>query len=145
MITRRGDFGFNKMLKKSNYEKNKLPRYIGITAKNWYLLGFRKGGGQTDAGAWEKRKSKKDDKGRALLVKSGKLRDSISVISGSWDKIVIGSRGIVYAAIHNFGLQGKAFGKYSFKMPQREFLGESQQLNTKIQRIIKNRFNMIFK
>lgn len=37
-----------------------------------------------------------------------------------------------YAQIHNDGLMGRAWGKHSFKMPKRQFIGYSGVLNRKI-------------
>ncbi|MDR1848325.1 MAG: virion morphogenesis protein, partial [Bacteroidales bacterium] len=37
-----------------------------------------------------------------------------------------------YSAVHNEGGQAKVFGKYSFTMPKRQFMGESRELNNKI-------------
>jgi phage gpG-like protein len=35
-----------------------------------------------------------------------------------------------YAAIHNEGGEGKAFGKYPFTMPKRTFVGQTNELTT---------------
>jgi phage gpG-like protein len=52
---------------------------------------------------------------------------------------------VSYARIHNDGLMGKAWGKHSFKMPKRQFIGYSGQLNRKliafIDKNIKKQFN----
>jgi len=134
------------MLAKSKVEKQRLPVKIGIEAKKWYLLGFRQGGGQTDEGKWATRKkADKNKKSRGILVQSGTLRNSITVLKSTWDGIVIGSRGVAYAAIHNFGLRGRAFGKYSFTLPKREFIGKSTALNRKIFIMINKQFKSIFK
>ena len=145
-IQQKGSFGFDKMLAKAKVEKQRLPVKIGIEAKKWYLLGFRQDGGQTDEGKWEARKKPdKNPKKRGILVQRNTLRDSISVLKASWYGIVIGSRGVIYAAIHNFGLRGRAFGKYSFTMPKREFIGKSTGLNRKIFIMINKQFKSIFK
>jgi len=145
-IQQRGKFNFGKMIQQSKIQKNRLPVKIGIEAKKWYLIGFRQGGGQTDEGKWKQRKNKdKNKRSRALLVKSGILRNSITVLKSNWDNIIIGSRGIIYAAIHNFGLRGRAFGKYAFTMPKREFIGQSTTLNRKIFIMINEQFRRIFK
>ena len=41
-----------------------------------------------------------------------------------------------YAQIHNDGGTVKVFGKHSATMPQRQFIGESKELNAKIESII---------
>lgn len=64
---------------------------------------FRKQG-WTDNGfeRWKPRKKNKDA-GRAILVKTGKLRRSIKVRTANWTRVVVGSYGIDYAQIHNEG------------------------------------------
>lgn len=64
----------------------------------------------------ESRKAREDR--RALMVKSGDLLKS-EVAYKKGNIIYIGTDE-VYAQIHNEGLNGKAFGKYTFKMPQRQ-------------------------
>jgi phage gpG-like protein len=81
---------------------------------------------------WQGRKKKDlDDAGRKLLIGkgSGKLKRSIEVSRDG--KEIKASTDVVYAQIHNEGLQGKAFGKYPFKMPQRQYMpipGEANQV-----------------
>ena len=145
MITKKGDFNFKLKNQKAKAMKSLLPRWVGITAKNWFVKGFRTGGGQTDAGAWDKRKSNNEGKRRSILVKSGALRNSIQVLRTRFEAIVVGSTGLVYARIHNFGLMGKAFGKYSFKMPKREYIGKSTELEKTIKTKIERELNLIFK
>jgi phage gpG-like protein len=52
---------------------------------------------------------------------------------------------VPYARIHNDGLMGKAWGKHSFKMPKRQFIGYSGKLNRQIiafiDKNIKKQFN----
>lgn len=107
------------------FEKLKVeaPIIVANIAMNHFLEGFRNGGGQTNAskGGWPKRK--KEDKGRAILVKSGDLRDSIHKKVVSFNQITIATKQIPYARRHNEGLS---------KMPKREFLGNSSNLNQKI-------------
>lgn len=53
---------------------------------------------------WDKRKSKKDA-GRAILVKSGRLKRSPRVISTTADSVTVGSD-VPYAQVHNDGFNG---------------------------------------
>ncbi|MFK5855389.1 MAG: phage virion morphogenesis protein [Bacteroidota bacterium] len=50
-------------------------------------------------------KAAKRDNGRAILVRTGKLRNSIKVKSASANHVIIGSN-ISYASAHNFGFKG---------------------------------------
>lgn len=55
---------------------------------------------------WKKRKSDKTkrDRGRAILVKSGRLKRSIRKIKADWDAVIVGTS-VPYAAVHNEGLK----------------------------------------
>jgi phage gpG-like protein len=122
------------------YERNKrtLPIIIGETAKNFFQDNFKKQGfDDNGVKRWQARKgqvsfnglarvSKKSESGRAILVKTGDLRNSIRVKSASMRKIVIATD-LDYSKIHNDG---------SNKMPQRQFIGESANLNKKIVELI---------
>ena len=138
MIVQKGSFNFNKVKIKSKAAKNELPRWIGITAKNWFLKGFRTGGGQTDSstGGWAARKKANQGKSRGILIQSGNLLNSIKVIQSTFTRIVIGSTGLKYARRHNEGLQG---------MPKREFIGKSTVLEGRIRTKIKQKMNLIFR
>ena len=122
-----GRFKFS--VKKMQAAKRRIPRIVGNEAVNHFEEGFRQGGGQTDAsiGGWKRRKD--PDEGRAILVDEEDLKDSIQVIGKpDFKKITVGTKGIPYARRHNEGLSG---------MPQREFIGDSKELNKKILKTIK--------
>lgn len=86
--------------------------------------------------------------GRAILIKSGALRRSILVkeVSGVGFKVVsdMGLGGSQdYAPVHNYGLRsGRGRG---FKMPQRQFMGESAVLVKKITDKITSNIENAFK
>ena len=178
-----GDFKFDKALKKYETLKgNDLPLLVGKLAQNHFLEGFIKGGFETDASStgWEKRKTKdRSDKrnpnsNRAILVKSGHLRRSIALLDYKFDHIVIGTRGIKYAEIHNeggivtipehehklsFGGRRNRFvrpkkakfqqkvniGSHSFQMPKRHFIGKSKLLDKKILNLLKEKIDILLK
>ena len=142
-----GNFEFKKLQQAFKGKKATLPGLIAKDAKNHFILGFRKSGGQTDAslsGWTPRRRAEKSTKRRGILVKSGDLRRSIKITSKTFNLIRIASEGLKYAAIHNFGLTGFAFGKHPFKMPKREFIGDSRVLVEKIRRKITTTINRIF-
>lgn len=107
---------------------------LANTAKNEFLNNFRT---QSFNGkAWQKRKSTKDA-GRNLLVKSGRLRRDVSNSVSTGHKNSNLSYTLVvnnpYAAFNNEGTN---------KMPQRQFVGMTAELNKKLlmkinQRVIK--------
>jgi phage gpG-like protein len=129
--------------------KSKLPEPLGQIAKGFFQSNFRKQGfDDVVVEKWQARKgqilggiamiSKKSDHSRAILIGkgSGQLKMSIHLVTATFQKIRIESD-LPYSKIHNEGLQGRAFGKYNFKMPKRQFMGESQNLNKKIKSKVK--------
>ena len=104
-VTRIGQFKFGKNLKNFQKEKDKIAVTIGRTAVTHFRRGFRTGGGQTNFGRWKPRQQWIPGKGqgRNILVKTGHLRDSISIIRANFKSIIVGTKGIPYAKIHNDG------------------------------------------
>lgn len=114
--------------------RNDTMEIIAETSLNHFLEGFRKGGYMTDAskGGWQRRK--KPDPGRALLVKSGDLRRDINVQTVTSELVVIGTKRIPYAAVHNEGLR---VHRRNFTMPKREFIGPTKALELANEQIVK--------
>lgn len=135
-LERKGDFKIGESLKKFRQVKKTMPLIIANDAKNHFIKGFRQGGGQTDKGKWIPRKKKESGGNRGILIHKGRLWKSIGVISASFDNIIVGSRGVKYAARHNEGLSG---------MPQREFLGASKVLERKTIKTIEKEMKTMFK
>ena len=128
-------FNFLKKRREITQLKAQLPRIVANEALNHFLLGFRTGGGQTDAGKWPARKrTARRNAGRALLVDTGALRRDVQVRLITSRKIVIGTSRLVYAQRHNEGLKG---------MPKREFLGDSKKLDAKVNKLILRELNKI--
>lgn len=174
MIEKRGSFEFQKSLNLFKKEKKMLPRIIGTISLRHFLIGFRKGGGQTDEGKWDARVFSTDKTRRNLtrgtLVKSGALRRSLKVAKATFREIKLVTKGLKYAAIHNFGgkvritkrsrkffwAMFKKTGlqewknlaltkKTSFNIPKREYLGDSKKLADKLERRILKEVNVVFK
>lgn len=132
---------------------NEFITVMGTDAKNHFVKSFRNQGFEDQTiQKWQPRKRKSyrtrngrvvDDTNRAILVKTGDLRRSIKIVSKNYRSIVLGSD-LPYAQIHNDGLNGKAWGKYPFKMPKRQFIGHSrkliEQLKLKLDKRVKNAF-----
>lgn len=72
---------------------------------------------------------------RAILVKSGNLRRSVRILEYAKKYVVLGSD-LAYAGVHNAG---------SDTMPKRQFVGRSHALESRMQKIITNRVNKMFK
>ena len=95
--------------------------------ENFELGGFLDGGLEP----WAPRTSDLDP-GRAILVKSGDLKQSIQGTVPQPGKIVI-STDIVYARAHNEGVPER-------NLPQRKIIGHSKELDEKIKRLLKKEF-----
>lgn len=81
---------------------------------------------------------------RAILVKSGRLRRSLRRQKlGKYGVVILTD--VPYAKIHNDGLMGRAWGKYPFKMPKRQFMGPSRIMNDKISRMIDRSIKKVFR
>lgn len=140
---------------------------------NFVLSNFEKQG-FTDASfePWEFRKDNKDP-GRAVLVKSGMLRDSVKVSESNSQRVVLTATA-AYAQIHNEGgrvniaitqkmrrffwfrfyttkdpkFRAMALTKkthFNFKMPKRQFMGDSITFNKHIENLFFKQITQRFK
>lgn len=75
---------------------------------------------------WEPRKSKKDNAGRRLLVKTGRGRASIKILSRDGRSVKVGTL-VPYMKFHNKGTKD---------LTQRQFIGNSQILYRRNGRVI---------
>jgi phage gpG-like protein len=83
-----------------------LPVQMGTVAVNFFKERFRaQAWTDQSASPWKARKYKKKDSGRAILVKSGRLRNSIHIISSISGSVTVGTE-VPYAEIHNEGFEG---------------------------------------
>lgn len=138
-----GKFEFRDNLKKLDQFKRTAPRIIANNSLNWFLQGFRKSGGQTDASksGWQTRKPRKNETGnrRSNLIKSGALRRDFQVIAAKFGQIILGTKRIPYAIRHNEGTTDR-LGR---KMPKREFAGDSKELNDDNMKLIEKMLNKV--
>jgi phage gpG-like protein len=120
---------FNKFQRKlALFEANDFPYIVATEAENHYRASFQNQG-FTDRSLkpWKARKNNKDS-GRAILLKTGELRDSIKAIPSPKLVRVVSDK--AYAKVHNQG--GRAGKGLSAKIPQRQFMGDSEVLSAKI-------------
>ena len=142
-IVKVGEFNFKGIEKDLEKFKIEMPILAGNLAKNHFLKGFKKGGGQTERskGGWRQRKRARGragarNQGTALLVQTGDLRADINVRGATFRKTVINTRRINYASFHNEG-QGR--------LPRREFVGVSRSLEKKTLNLINKNLRKITK
>jgi phage gpG-like protein len=122
-------FNFEQKIQELKRARSTLPIIIGNMAKRHFVKSFRDGGFTDEAfNPWQSRKrSDRNQKTRAILVKTGHLRNSIRVRVANYNKIEIGSYNIPYAVFHNKGVG---------KMPKRQFIGQSSKLSKEIMKRI---------
>lgn len=158
----------NQMAKLKLFAKNDVQRIVGVEAVKFFKDSFiQQGWTDVNTEPWKQRKTKdKGTKGnRKVLEKTGALMNSIQYeIRGN--KIVVMSKDIPYAQIHNEGgvisttqkvrshtrrtRSGRSkvrahTRQIEFTMPKRQFMGNSQELNKKIELIIAKRIKKILK
>ena len=138
-------------------ERRNLSKVVGNEAVNFFTMSFRRQGWKDgNLTKWKPRKGEKaktsqtkrlSKDGRGVLIGKGtgeKLSRSIKITLLTKNKIIV-STSKIYAQIHNEGLRGNAFGKYSFQMPKRQFMGRSKDLDKNTRHIIKQRINRFMK
>jgi phage gpG-like protein len=112
---------------------NKKPiilKKLGIVAKKYFLDSFRMKG--WDGNKWQPRK---DGSNRNLLVKTGKLKNSLVLSNATRNSITV-STNVDYASFHNDGTS---------KLSKREFMGPSRELDIISLVIINDEIKKIFK
>jgi len=138
-------WGLKEKLAELQRMKSTLPTKLANEAKNHFLQSFRDGGfTDRNLSKWKPRKvNAKNNIGRGILIKTGNLRRSVKVRSVSWNRVVIGSYGLKYASVHNYGERaGRGKG---FKMPKRQFIGNSVQLENRMKKMVNSDFGKILK
>jgi len=146
-----------KMEELNRFVKEKVPDVIGVEAVNHYKKSFSDEGftdktlekwkdvKRRDPGSpWygfvrqEKGRKKQFSQARATAkILTGGTNDLSNAITyKKHPGLVVISNDKKYAAVHNYGGTAKIFGKKSFKMPKRQFMGKSvvlaQNINAKV-------------
>jgi hypothetical protein len=122
-------FNFNEVARKLAANRRIIKVEAGGMAVKHFKGNFRAQGFIDEVlDPWQKRKAPSKKKtSRAILVKTGHLRNSIRVLGMPGDRVILGTRGIKYAKRHNEGL---------VKMPKRQFIGNSRLLEGRIHKLI---------
>ena len=136
-----GGFKFKGLENRANLALKKSIFRIGAGAKSFFKSGFDKEG-FTDRTykRWERRKRPYRHK---ILNKSGALAASIKSSTNKTALSTTITSDLKYSAIHNDGLTGDAFGT-PFKMPQRQFIGDSHTLDKRVENILVSEIDKLF-
>jgi len=136
-------FGFGRVLRNVEALKKTLPVVLANQAQNFFVDSFKKAG--WDDGTvtkWPARSiENKKNKGRALLVKSGKLRRAVgnSIRLKTFDKVLL-TVPLPYAAVHNDGYNGivKSYTRARFtKSTTSEFIGLRKNKDGKLKQNVR--------
>ena len=141
-------------------------RYAKVYCLQWFDDSFQKGGfTNTSFKAWDKRKQPDQRQGGAILVDTTFLRKSLDVIEETNDKIMFGTH-VPYAGVHNNGERIRAMQnvrahsrvrngkkeqvkahnrKIDIKMPERQFIGHSEQMMKNLDKWFLNEIEKRFK
>jgi len=138
------DWRFPELKKAFLREFDILPKLVGNAGKNWFLVSLTKLNRFNDRPArnWKKRKNNKDP-GRKLLVLTSRLKRGIQFKAIPNGVQIFND--VPYAPTHNFGLVVTPKVGKPFKMPKRQFMGESKLLNKRIFKLIVARSKAIVK
>lgn len=166
---------FEKIHKELKKVYQNIPNKIAVVAQQYFEESFeRRGYNETPFEKWKQRKNpnSKKNKGRAILVQSGRLSKSIRIISVSTSNIKIGTD-VPYAKIHNEGGiitqgarserfvrnktkkgkfkkgtkagKGQTYKERKIEIPKRQFLGENNKdLQKKIDDIFEKAIKKAF-
>lgn len=127
---------FNDWLKTYQAEKKKLPKIIGQEAINYFRDSFRNQGWTgTTFQKWKKRKGNKDA-GRAILIKSAQLRNSLRIVRADNNLIIVASNK-PYASAHNEGVNETVNIKQHSRNQTRKIKVRVSSLKTKKSRTTK--------
>jgi phage gpG-like protein len=149
------------------YTTELRPLYVNLAkqAQNYFASSWRKQG--FDGVSWKEVKRREPNEnaykypkkggaqrrtspiliGAGLDKHGGTLRRAVSNMSNSTKyrtNGIIMTVNLPYAKIHNEGGKGKAFGKYTFNMPKRQFVGQTRELTEKQLKLIKTEIDKIF-
>lgn len=127
---------------------------MGVEAQKFFTANFRKQGfDDNGVERWKPRKVTRyrtrggrvvDDTTRGILIGkgSGTLRKSIRYMKTSrfTVRIYIAGTADKYAHVHNYGLTS---GR-GFKMPKRQFIGDSRNLDEKLRKMVNQRIRNAF-
>ena len=109
-----------------------LPQKMGTVCVNFFKQRFL-AQAWTDQSAvpWTQRKPNKRNNGRAILIKSGRLRNSIHIINSTAGSVTVGTD-VPYAEIHNEGFNGvEQVSGFTRKRFQKSMVQSTEVFNIK--------------
>jgi len=149
-----------KMTEINTFVRDDVPEIIGVEAVNFFKDSFDKE--SFEGNPWQDvkrrdpnspwygfsagaKKNFSDARTTAKILsgETGELKEAITFRKEPGAVTIVNEK--PYAAVHNYGLQAKIFGKKEFKMPQRTFMEYSNELQDNIDSKIQNEITNIIK
>lgn len=134
-----------KLLEGLKPDMQQVAELAAAAGVSYFKGSFRRKG--FDGMAWPKAKT--DAAGRrrrgSLMVQSAALMNSVRTAEATPERVVwaAGNEKVPYAQVHNEG--GRAGRGAGFDMPQRQFMGEAEELERQLTRRIETYMRGIFK
>lgn len=128
-------FNLNTALKNFEQQKSALPLALAEATQKYFNQSFDNQGWNGTPWQDVKRHFKKGGNNKPILQQTGALKTAVSksLVKTDFQTLKFEVTGVPYAAVHNEGL--KAGRGKGFKMPQRQFMGHTEEL-AKIQKDI---------
>lgn len=118
-----------------NSLRDRILRDIRVELLDEFDRNFERQGFFAD-NTWKTRKRADNNRRqRAILIKSGRLRNSIGARINYGRSEIVFTSSLPYAKVHNEG--GKAGRGKGFTMPQRQFIGHHPEVDKKVMIIIR--------
>lgn len=134
-----------KILEGLKPDMQEIAELAAATGVSYFKGSFRRKG--FDGVAWPPAKTVRAGKrrGGSLMVRSAALLNSVRAAEVAQDRVVwaAGNEKVPYAQVHNEG--GRAGRGAGFDMPQRQFMGEAEELERQLTRRIETYMRGIFK
>lgn len=133
-----------KKLAELQIDMQDVASIAGMSGVSYFKGSFRKK--SFDGKKWQEAKVDKDKKRKrgSLMVDSSALMNSVRIAQATPESVVwaAGNDKIAYAEVHNEG--GRAGRGAGFDMPQRQFMGEAEELETIITKRIFSYLKTVF-
>ncbi len=135
-------FKLNQSLQKLEKQKSDLPQALAEATQQYFNKSFDNQA--WNGRPWQNRKPQKTSNTKPILQKTGALKNAVShsLVKTDFKSLKFEVQNIPYAKVHNDGL--KAGRGRGFKMPQRQFIGHTEELANIQKNIIKTYINKIW-
>lgn len=126
-------------------DMQEIANMVAVTGVSYFKAAFRNK--EFNGSKWPEAKVDKNKKRKrgSLMVESAALMNSVRTAEATPEQVkwTAGNDKVPYAQVHNEG--GRAGRGAGFDMPQRQFMGESEELEEKITKRISSYLGKVLK